>query len=181
MMGGGAPPGGGAPIDPAMQMAIQQAVQQAVGGAGGGMAGGKPGAGGGKKAEQAMLDTKLWQIIKMLATMMTHQGIPVPPDIVVGAPPDPAMLQMANQDNAQSSVPGGGGDPSMGGGGGGGIPPIDPMQADPAMGGGAPKMAADRQAHDLGSAFDTQSFRALHSRSASLAALSRRRNRETAE
>jgi hypothetical protein len=118
---GGAPPpdpaaGGGAPpqIDPATAQAIQMAVQQAMGGAGG------KGPGGGKKAEQQLLDTKLWILQYIVVMIAQHLKLQLPPSVVIGPPPDPMAMQAAQQDQQSAS--------------GAGAPAPDPSA-------GAPKMA----------------------------------------
>ena len=120
--GGGAPPdpnaGGGAgapppsapapapapgagqpamPLDPQMMQQMQQ-MQMMGGGAGG--------KGGGKKLEDMLHDAKLWQILNLSVQIAQALNIKVDPSIVMGPPPDPALLQQAQQEQTQ---PGGGG------------------------------------------------------------------------
>lgn len=110
-----------------------------------GQGGGAPGAGGkagGKKAEQQIIDTKLWIIQYMLVQIAQALNVKLPPSVVIGPPPDPMAMQSAQQDQqlaqgAGAPMPGdpsqmGGapptGDPSQGGAPAG-PPPIAPMDA----------------------------------------------------
>lgn len=127
---GGAPPAQPPPMDPAMQA---QQMMAAGGGAGAGKA-------GGKKIEQQVLDTKLYNLTYMVARLCEQAKIPIPPSMLVGPPPDPAAQTMVQQDMASmqtgmdpatqdAAVGLGGGDPAAAGGGGGAIGTIDPMKA----------------------------------------------------
>jgi hypothetical protein len=198
--GGGAAPMGGAPPPPPgpLDPATLAQITQAIGGAGGGQMG-PGGKGGGKKAEQQLLDTKLWTIQFLLVKICESMNIQVPPSIVVGPPPDPMMQQQAQQEQA---APGGGGATmqgpnDMGGGGapGGGAPPgpgpIPPMDASQGPIGGAPgggggeKMGSairslsslmdddGRRPFDVGSEYSLESLREVRSKAAAMAALSR--------
>jgi hypothetical protein len=183
--GGGAPPPPGGPLDPATLAQITQAVH----GSGGGP-GGPHGKGGGKKAEQQLLDTKLWTIQFLLVKICENLQIQVPPSIVVGPPPDQMMMQQAQQEQA---APGGGGANIEGAGGGGGGPagpgPIPPLTADQGPIGGAPGgggmkagsaisnlsnlIDTGRRSFDVGSEYALDSLREVRSKAAAMAALSR--------
>jgi hypothetical protein len=123
----GAPPMAPPPMDPAA-------------------AGGDPAAAGKpKKVDPAVIDAKLWQVMKLLTTLMNHMDIAIPADVLLGPPPDAGALAAATQSSqgmdAQSQagaagIDGGGGDPAAGGDPSA-IAPIEPVQ------GAAPKMAAD--------------------------------------
>ena len=192
-MGGGAPPPPPGPLDPATLAQITQAI----GGAGGAMgAGAGPnGKVGGKKAEQQLLDTKLWTIQFLLVKVCEALNVQVPPSIVVGPPPEQGMMQQAQQEQA---APAGGGTtmqgPDAGAGGGGGAPPgpgpIPPMDASQgpiggAPGGGGTKMGSaiyslsslmedeGRRSFDVGSEYALESLRNVQSKAAAMAALSR--------
>jgi hypothetical protein len=132
-----------------MVQAVVQAMQMMGGAGGAGGTGGMPGMGkpATKKVDPAILDTKLWQIMRMVAEIMNHMQIPIPADVALGPPPDPMQMQMANQDQA-GALPAGdpaaaGMDPAAAAGGQpSAIPPIDPIQ------GAAPGMAAGKTASD---------------------------------
>lgn len=198
--GGGAAPGGApapppGPLDPATLAQLTQAVQGAGGGGAGAGPGGKV---GGKKAEQQLLDTKLWTIQFLLVKICESMNIQVPPSIVIGPPPDQSMMQQAQQEQA---APGGGGATmqgpnDMGGGGAlvappsagpGPIPPMDASQGPigGAPGGGSAKMGSaisnlsslidyeGRRPFDVGSEYSLESLREVRSKAAAMAALSR--------
>lgn len=152
-MAGAAPPGGDVPATMAdVAMLIQQAMANPT-------AGGK----GGKKQEQVMLDTKLWIIIEMLTTLFSHMGVPLPPHLVTGQPPDPALLQQAQGELGGAS------------GGMGAPAPSDPAQA-----AAAPAATGDKQASSIGCGVTlverAEATAALANSVASLAAMSRRLN-----
>jgi hypothetical protein len=192
--GGGAPPPPAGPLDPAMLAQLTQAVQGMGGGAGGGPGGMMGGKAGGKKAEQQLLDTKLWTIQFLLVKICEALNIQVPPSIVVGPPPDQMMMQQAQQEQA---APAGGGStmpgPGGAGGGPGAIPPLDASQGPiggvpgGAGGGGVGKAASairglsdliddegrGRQPFDVGSEYALGSLREVRSKVAAAAALSR--------
>jgi hypothetical protein len=146
-MGGGAPPMGGAaappppdpmgggpqqgPLDPA---AVQQ-IAMAVGGGAGGA--GKP---GGKPPKEQIMSAQMYNLTFLVVQMAQKMGITVPPQMLLGPPPDPGISSMAQQDlgaatsapnlaqdpNAQGGAPGGGG------GAPGGAPPGPGMPQPPA-------------------------------------------------
>lgn len=132
--------GGGGGLDPAVQNAIHQAVQRINGGAGGK----GTGAATGKRAEQQLLDSKLWVIQYILCMIAEQVGLKLPPSVMIGPPPDPMALAAAQQDSAMGSATAGGG--AMGQAPAPAPPPAPPDQA-PAiqpiepMPGGPPKMA----------------------------------------
>lgn len=165
MPGGQPPPAppmqGGAPMDP-MAMAMPQMPPGAppMPGAPPAAPGAAPGApaGGSKKIDPQILYTMIWQLLKLNVTIANHQGITIPPDILLGMPPDP-MAQQATQQlvsgmdasaaagAAGTAAPGGmppGGDPAAAGG----MPP----GGDPAA---MPK-AADDSISSLGRTFARQ-------------------------
>jgi hypothetical protein len=181
--GGGAPPPPPGPMDPATLAQVTQAVQ------GAGAAGQPPGKGGGKKAEQQLLDTKLWTIQFLLVKICESMNIQVPPSIVVGPPPDQTMMQQAQQEQAQ---PGGGGatmpgDQGAGAAAGAGAPPgpgpIPPLTADQGPIGGVKAGSAiqglstliedGRRTFDVGSEYTLDALREVRSKAAALAILSR--------
>jgi hypothetical protein len=167
-------------------------VAHAVHAAGGGGEGGMHGKGGGKKAEQQLLDTKLWTIQFLLVKLCEAMNVQVPPSIVVGPPPDQGMMQQAQQEQAQA---GGGGANIQGaeaggaGGGGGGAPagpgPIPPLTADQGPIGGGTKAGSaisslsdlmeegSRRSFDVGQEYSLDSLREVRSKAAAMAALSR--------
>jgi hypothetical protein len=89
-----------------------------------------------KKVDPQIIDTKLWQIMRMVVELMNKFEIPIPADVAMGPPPDPAAMQQANaqqvgampaavtgQDGGQGGgQPGAAPDPAAAG-----IPPIDPQ------------------------------------------------------
>lgn len=118
--GGGAPPAGGdsmaagggapapAPAAPPMPadpgaMANQMAMQAAQGMGPAAMPAGKA---GGKKAEQQLIDTKLWIIQYLLVQVAQKLDIQLPPSVVIGPPPDPMAMQTAQADSASGAAPG---------------------------------------------------------------------------
>lgn len=50
-----------------------------------------------KKLDPAVLDAKLWRIMKLLTTLLQHLEIPIPADVVLGPGPDDAAAQAAGQ------------------------------------------------------------------------------------
>jgi hypothetical protein len=134
----GPPPGaaqGGDMVGQVVQQVMQQMQMQGGGPMGAGGPAGMLGKGG-KKAEQQMIDTKLWQILYVLCQLAETMGVQIPPSIVVGPPPDPMAMQAVQQDHQsfQAGAPAGA-DPAAAGGAAPqgqappGVPPIQPMDA----------------------------------------------------
>lgn len=107
MMGGA----GGMPMDPSMMGGAPPAAPGAP------MAGGdgKP-----KKVDPAVIDAKLYQILKIQVLICSHLNIQIPPELVLGIAPDPMAAQQATASNQQmeaqsaqtlSGLPQGGGAP----------------------------------------------------------------------
>lgn len=149
--GGGQPPPSpdpsGGSLDPNMltQM-ITQAVQSAMGGMGGQPGQGGPGAmGAGGKPMKASLETvgmDIFQVKKLVMSMMNAMGLPLPQDILDGPNRDPStglpmmpgqagstsdpsqMAAQAQQQQPQGQAPGAAGGQQQGSA----IPPVSPMQ-----------------------------------------------------
>lgn len=141
--GGGAPPGQDpfAIIQQLQQqmMQMQQQMQQMGQGGGAAAGGGAGGAAGGLKPK-IDVNVVLSQILKILARITDHLGIPVPATEMVTNQQD--LMGLAQASQSGGAMPGmdptaqaGGGAPPGGGGAIGGMPPMQgsgvPGQADP--------------------------------------------------
>ena len=151
-MAGGAPPmdpmmGGAPPAPPAPPEDVRSIIQEelanaGVSGNGAAAAGGGPAGAKAKKFDPAELDTKLYNMEKLIVAMANALGVSLPPDALLGPPPEGAVPP----EGAEGPAPA---EPGAGPAGpGSAIKPIDPIQ--PAMPegaeGGALKVGTAHQA-----------------------------------
>lgn len=158
---GAAPPGGAPPGMPPAPMPGPPTVMDPSG-MGGGMGAMPPGGGAGmpggaKKMDPNTIYAILYEIKTILISICQHMGIQIPTKAMMGTPPDPMSLagsqqQYQQQDAQAESVMSSLG--MSGAGGGAAPPPADPAMMDPAMAGGAPKMAGvEEVVTPIGTAF----------------------------
>jgi hypothetical protein len=120
-----------------------------------------------KKVDPAILDTKLYQLMKLITLICEKLEIAIPADLVLGPPPDPMQMQQVMQEQAggmagaagappADPAAAAGGAPAPGGAppaGGGSMAPIDPMQ--PAMPQDPAAAMPGKSASVIGSTFRT--------------------------
>lgn len=158
MMSGGMPPGaGGMPMDPSMMGGAPPMDPSMMGGGmpPGGAAPGMGGDGKPKKVDPAIIDAKLYQILKLQVLICGHLSINIPPELLLGVAPDPMAAQQAASSNQQletqagqttAGLPQGGGDPAAAGG----MPKTGEFEGE------VDDFAADSEDVRIGSVYDPQ-------------------------
>jgi hypothetical protein len=179
--GGGAPPpgGGGGGDLSALQPMIQQAVQQAMMTQGGAAGAGAGGQAGGALKPKIDVNVVLTQVVKILARISDHLGIPIPASELIVGQPD--LMGMASATQAGGPLPGmdptaqlnGQGQQGAGGAGGQAIQPVGGV--DPMQGAGVPGGAQKAGSHSNGVAFDLAGFGEIGNLAAAIASVRRSR------